>query len=89
MSYIIGREIDKIPVKLLMNNHEPAVGHMIYVKLIRFRILFTFSHGHFDVESGTFKSKFGALDVAEQYFDVAIQHSFFLFILFRSRLGNV
>ena len=44
---------------------------MSYVKLMRFIELFTFSHGgnrnqqrggcHFDVESGTFKGKFGAL----------------------------
>ena len=46
---------------------------MSYVKLIKFIVVFTFSHGgnrnqqqggggcHFDVESGTFKDKFGAL----------------------------
>ena len=45
--------------------------HVIYVELIRFILLFTFSPWqqpesiarvcHFDVESGTFKGKFGTL----------------------------
>ena len=53
-----------------MSNQQ---GHVSYVKLMRFIVLFTFSHGgnrnqqwgeggcHFDVESGTFKGKFGTL----------------------------
>ena len=62
---------------------------MSYVKLIRFIVLFTFSHGsnrnqqrggcQLNVES----------DVAEQYFDVAFQTLFFLFFLLRSCLGRV
>ena len=75
-----------------MSNQQ---GHVSYVKLMRFNELFTFSPWrqpestagvcHFDVESGTFKGKFGTLMWPSGTLMFTFKPLFFLFFSFFSK----
>ena len=71
------RQINQI---LLMN-------HLIFLELMKFMLLFTFSHARSTVGGDMdFQRQIRYLDVAKRYFDVAFQHSCFLS---RMHLGHI